>query len=195
VINKTRIIQNYLLFSLPFVIICMIWNTISPEKEILLNPTIFTKFVWEILSWNLMLWFAVLILFLVMLVIVPTTRESTLTRLANIKERDEREEYITGRASRVAYISTLSVMLLFLFISIFTINIYRAPESEAVNGKRGNVSIGLSLNLLDEPKVESNTSGEVIFESNDIPLSKSAIILILIAWQLLAFNISARRQS
>jgi hypothetical protein len=173
----------------------MIWNTISPEKEILLNPTIFTKFVWEILSWNLMLWFAVLILFLVMLVIVPTTRESTLTRLANIKERDEREEYITGRASRVAYISTLSVMLLFLFISIFTINIYRAPESEAVNGKRGNVSIGLSLNLLDEPKVESNTSGEVIFESNDIPLSKSAIILILIAWQLLAFNISARRQS
>ncbi len=194
-INKTRIIQNYLLFSLPFVIICMIWNTISPEKEILLNPTIFTKFVWEILSWNLMLWFAVLILFLVMLVIVPTTRESTLTRLANIKERDEREEYITGRASRVAYISTLSVMLLFLFISIFTINIYRAPESEAVNGKRGNVSIGLSLNLLDEPKVESNTSGEVIFESNDIPLSKSAIILILIAWQLLAFNISARRQS
>ncbi len=193
-INKTRIIQNYLLFSLPFVIICMIWNTISPEKEILLNPTIFTKIAWEMLSWNLMVWFAVLILFLFMIVIVPSTRESTLKRLANINERDEREEQITGRASRMTYISTLSIMLLFLFLSMFTINIYRAPEAEAINGKRGNVSIGLSLNLLDEPKVESDTTGEVIFESNDIPLSKSAIILILIAWQLLAFNISARRQ-
>lgn len=28
-------IQNYLVYTLPFVFICMAWGTISPEKEIL----------------------------------------------------------------------------------------------------------------------------------------------------------------
>jgi hypothetical protein len=190
-----RFVQNYLLYALPFVLVCMAWGTIHPESEIVKNASFLTKASWEILSWNLMLWFAILILFLVLLVAVPEARERTLKRLANLKERDEREQYITGKASRAAYISSLSLLILLLFFSIFSLNVYRAPESEAINGKRGTVAIGLRFNLLDKSRVETNPSGEVLFESKDIPLSKSAILLGLIIWQLAIFNVSARREN
>ncbi len=190
-----RLIQNYLIYALPFVLICMAWDTMSSEKEILSNASIFTKAAWEVLSWNLMLWFIVLIVFLLMLVVFPMAREKTLKRLANLQERDEREQYITGKASRAAYISSLSLLIFFLFFSIFSLNIYRKPASEAINGKTGSVAIGLQFHLLDQARVEKNSSGEVIFESKDIPLSKSAIILILIIWQLGVFNWTARKEN
>lgn len=190
-----RCIQNYLLYSLPLVLICMAWGTFHPESEILKGASLFTKALWEILSWNLMLWFAVLVLFLILLVIIPDVRERTLIRLANIKERDEREQYITGKASRTAFISTLSLLILLLFFSIFSLNIYKVPESKAINGKRGTVAIGLQFNLLEKARVETNSAGQVLFESKDIPFSKSAILLGLIIWQLVVFNISARRES
>lgn len=188
-----RLVQNYLLYALPFVLTCMAWGTITPEKEILRDSTIVTKFLWEALSWNLMLWFVTLIVFLVLLVAVPDAREKTLKRLANLKERDEREQYITGRASRAAYISTLSLLILLLFFSVFNLNVHRVAESEAVNGKRGTVAIGLQFSLLDKNRVETGSNGEVLFESSDLPLSKPAILLALIIWQVGVFSLSARR--
>lgn len=194
--NKiTRFIQSYLIYALPFVLICMAWGTVHSEKEILADATFLTKAAWEFLSWNLMLWFAVLILFLFLLVALPEAREKTLKRLANIKERDEREQFITGRASRTAYISTLSLMILLLFLSVFSLNIYRVPKTEAINGKTGTVSIGLGFSLLEKPHLETNSDNQVIFESKDIPLSKTAIILILIIWQLTVFNFIARKEN
>ena len=135
-----------------------------------------------------------LIVFLVLLVAVPRAREKTLKRLANLKDRDEREHYITGKASRAAYLATLSLTILLLFFSIFSLEIYRKPEAEAFGGKRGTVSISLHLNLLDNSHDPLTHQGEVLFESRDFPLSKSAIILLLLGWQLLTFNLAARRE-
>lgn len=194
--NKfVRMIQSYLLFALPFVLICMIWGTFSSEAEILRHSTMLTKISWEILSWNLMFWFTALILFLVLLVLVPEARDRTLKRLANLQERDEREQFLTGQASRAAYISTFSLMILLLFISVFSLSVYRAPENEAVEGKRGKVYVGLNFSLLDEPKVHVSSEQQILFETKDIPLSKSAILLLLIVWQLSTFYVTARRNS
>ena len=193
-----RIVQNYLIYTLPFVLICMAWGTIQgvihPGSEII-NDTFIMKASWELLSWNLMLWFSVLIFFLTLLLFSQEAREKTLKRLANLKERDERDQYITGKASRAAYISTLSLLIFFLFFSIFSLNIYRAPKSEVPNGNTGTVAIGLHFNLLDKSRVETSPTGQVIFESKDIPLSKTAILLILMLWQLLTFNFTARNEN
>lgn len=116
-----RFIQNYLIIALPFVIACMIWSTVSPEEQFLAEASTLTTMIWNALSINLMGWFAILVLFLTLSVIAPSIREKTLRRLANLKERDEREQYITGQASRAAYISTLSLTLFFLFFSIFSL--------------------------------------------------------------------------
>lgn len=189
-----RWMQNYLLYALPFVLICMGWQTIQPETTILTNANLLIKMIWEVLAWNLILWFVTLTLFLIFLVVIPEAREKTLTRLANLKERDEREQLITGRAARSAYISTISVLILLLFMSIFSFNMYRVPQEDAVNGKTGFISIGLSFDLLDEPIGETKSRGNTIIESHSIPLSKTAIILGLIIWQLAVFSFSARRE-
>ncbi len=190
-----RIAQTYLLYALPFVILCMIWGSLSAEREILGNSSFFIKALWEVLSWNLMIWFAILIFYLVTMVTFPEVREKTLRRLANMSERDEREQFITGQASRSAYLATLSLLIFMLFFSIFTLNLKKVPADQAIDGKEHTISIGLHLNLLDKnPAKSETTTGEVLFESMDLPLSKTALLLILILWQLAAFNISARKE-
>ena len=194
--NKfVRWTQNYLLFALPFVLICMAWSSLKSEKEIIAGASFLVSAAWEVLSWNLMLWFVALIVFLVVMVAVPSVREKTLVRLANLKERDEREEFITGKASRTAYVSSLSVLIFLLFFSIFSVNISHRPEAErAIDGKTKTLAIGLGFSLLDKPRTEVSQD-KVIFESQDIPLSKTGIILIVLLWQLAAFSIAARREN
>lgn len=193
--NKiARFIQNYLIFGLPFVIACMVWETIQPEIQFGKSASFITKALWEAFSWNLMLWFTTLILFLIILIATPNVREKTLKRLANLKERDEREEYITGKASRVAYISTLSLMIFFLFLSMFTLNISKVPKDNSIGDYQYSVHIHLGFSLLDKQNIEKNSEEQVVFDSNDISLSSSAIIFILLCWQLLAFNRASRKE-
>lgn len=194
VVNKiVRFIQNYLLFALPFVIAFMVWDTIRPEND-LANSTAIIQTLRHLLILNMILWFAVLILFLVSLVAIPSIREKTLKRLANIKERDEREQYITGKAARSTYISMLSLMLFLLFFSIFSVNLSRLPENQAPPHHRLNLSIGLGFSLLNKSETEKIPGEKLIFGTKNISLSNSTIILILLCWQLLTFNIAARRE-
>ncbi len=194
-IRFVRFVQNYLLGALPFVLICMVWGTRYTEVEILKNPKVFTIILWNVLSWNLMLWFAVLIVFLVLLVALPKVREKTLRRLANLQERDEREQYITGKAARAAYISSLSILILLFFLSVFSLKITRFPEGETNNGKHGSVAIGLRFSLLDEAPAEGHSVDQIGIEYTHFPLSKTAVLLGLIVWQLVIFNVSARREN
>ena len=146
-----RFVQNYLIIGLPFVIICMGWSTFYPEDQFLAGYSTITKMIWTILSMNLLGWFVVLILFLTLSVALPSIREITITRLANLKERDEREQYITGKASRAAYISTLSLTLFFLFFSVFQLNIIRSPKPQGLDAAHHSTAINIKLNNLRIP--------------------------------------------
>ena len=181
----SRWLQNYLIYALPFVLIAMAWSTYLEKQEGAVSGS---GFLWEIFSWNLIFWFVMLLFFVFLIVFHQETREVIVRRIANIRERDEREAQITGRASRAVFVSSLSVLMLLLFFSIFTVNITKYPASEAPMGKRGELSFGLQFSLLDEPKVKSDSKGEVLFESKDLPLSKPAILLGLILWQIGQFH-------
>jgi hypothetical protein len=186
-------LQNYLVFSLPFVVVCEIWGSIQSDREILVNGSFLEKAAWEVLSWNLMIWFLCLIIFLILMVFVPSTRDIVTRRIANIKERDEREIYITGQASKKAFTSTLSLLVFLFFISIFTFNVSKIPPEEIINNRAKSLSIGFNFKLTDDPKIEKDQAGQVLMESKDIPLSKSAILLLLIVWQISMFGFSARK--
>jgi hypothetical protein len=198
-VNKlVRFIQNYLIVGLPFVIACMVWSSFLPEEQFLPEAPLFLKILWNTLSFNLMAWFAVLILFLTFMVVAPNIREKTLWRLANLKERDEREQAITGKASRVSYISTLSLTLFFLFFSMFSLKISSLPKGDGWPHESRQVSIGLHFSFLNQAKEDiavhkAPIEEKVIFDSKKINLSSSAILLILLCWQLSAFNITARK--
>jgi uncharacterized protein (DUF58 family) len=195
--NKTlRLIQNYLVFSIPLIITCMGWATFLPNGHVAMDSALMVKVLWEVLSWNLMIWFVVLFVFLVALVVLPSSREKTLSRLANVKERDEREQYITGKASRVTYISTLSLLILFLFLSTVSLDITQVPKDQAPEGKNHTVSISAHFSFLEDskPATVGDSNKKVLFESKSLSLSKPAIVLILLLWQLFSFNLSARRE-
>ncbi len=188
-----RFIYIYLLIGLPFVIGCMFWSNARSEHEVLQNSSLFIKTVWEILSWNLMIWFAVLIIFLVILVAIPSVRDNTLRYLANLKERDEREEYITGKASRAAYVSTISLIIFFLFFSLFSLSISRIPKDQ-LHKENITVAIHIGMNILDTNKAEIVPQGKVLFATKNIMLSSSSILIILLVWQVLIFNYVARKE-
>jgi hypothetical protein len=185
-----KIIQSYLIYSLPAVLIIMAWGSLQDQDEV---HSTFLRGVWSLLGWNIMIWFTALIVYLVSLVLVPSLRERTLTRLANIRERDEREEFITGRAARTSYISTMSLLIFCLFLSVFTVNIRRTVVDGTIT-KHGVVSLGLNFSLLDKSVQKIEEPGSV-FESSDIPVSKPALLLLLLVWQILSFSIPARRQA
>ena len=187
-----RLLQNYLVLALPPVLACIIWEAAQPGIEFPQSAPLAERWLWEALAWNLMLWFSALPLFLILLIVAPSVREKTLKRLANLKDEDEREENITGRAARFAYISSLSVLILLLFVSVLSLDVTRLPEGETVDGHHGTVAIGLHFDLLD--KSQTAPGGDTLFALNGLPLSKSAIVLVLLFWQLLSFNIAAKRE-
>jgi MFS family permease len=189
--NRTiRYIQTYLLFGFPFVATCMIWGGS-------VNDSFIAALIHQFLSWNLMLWFAVLTFFLVLLVVAPKTREHTLRRLANIKERDEREEFITGKAARVTYISTLSLMIFLFFCSVFSVSLVKIPENQIIDGNHYKLNFTVGYGFFGE-SMESNMKKSdeknKIFDSRYYSPSTPTVIIMLICWQLIAFNLIAKKE-
>lgn len=177
-----RYVKTYLILGLPLVIACILLG--SPKTNFLKN-------VQDLLSWNLMLWFLMLIFFLITLVVSANAREKSLTRLANLKERDEREQFISGKASRITYIANLSMLILLFFFSVFSVGVYRLPEDKTSNGKHHALNIGLTYNFFD-PDREHDSA--LVYGTQTFAPSKATIILLLIAWQLLVFNVTSRRE-
>jgi hypothetical protein len=191
--NKlVRLIQNYLIVGFPFVIALFLWEYFLDK-----NSNMTTGTLRAILSINVMVWMSALIVFLIMLVILPAVREKTLRRLANIKDRDEREEYITGKAARDSYIATLSLMIFLFFMSIFTLQLRPITENQGIKGKpHWALEMNIGFQFVD--KAASNDivtmKSKPVFSTENITPSKPAMILILMCWQLLIFNLSARKE-
>lgn len=133
------------------------------------------------------------VFFPVLVVISVEAREKTLKRLANIKERDEREEFITGRAARGSYISTMRILILLLFLSVFQVQVERLPDNEIVDGKRNSFSIGLHFELIEDSASGAAPGRDTLFESRELPLSKPALILLVLIWQTASFTLRARK--
>ena len=190
--------QNYLFYGFIFVIALLIWSAWSAyftPNELIANSNIIIRILHELLSYNLMFWFSTLVLYMVFLVVIPSIREKTLRRLANLQERDEREEYITGKAARATYIATLSLTLFFLFFSLFSINLSKLNQTDPQKPGHS-VSIGINYSFFSNPIVKKSSSNQVtnIFDTNQFSLSSSTIILMFLGWQLFVFNLAARRE-
>ncbi len=182
--------QNYLLYGFVFVIALLIWGAwLAADSNIVI------RILHELLSYNLMLWFSTLVLYMVFMVVIPSVREKTLRRLANLQERDEREEYITGKAARASYIATLSLTLFFLFFSLFSINLSKLNQTNPEKpGHSVNISIHYNFFSKSEVKESTNEQVATIFDTSQFSLSGATIILIFLGWQLLVFNLAARRE-
>ncbi len=90
---------------------------------------------------------------------------------------------MVGRAGRYAFFSTLALLIFLLFFSVINIRVVRLPVERAIDGKRHQLSIGLSFNLLEEAKPGGDIQdAERLFSKDGIPLSKQSLLLLIAAW-------------
>ncbi len=187
--NKfNRIISKYLLFSFPAVIGIVLWGNLQSQAAIEgFLPAVILR---EILSLNIILWFTMLTYFVIALVISSELRNAFIKKVLRIKERDERESYITANAARFTFFSTLAVMICLLFFSIIDVSLTKVPEEKQINGKKHEISLSLHSNLF-EKKNESNS--ESSFSIKAIPFSKETILMFLIIFHSASFFFHTKR--
>jgi len=188
-----KLIQRFLIFVSPVVLATMIWGTYQSDTDIRRTGSIAIKMLWEVMSWSLMLWFLLLFVFMILLVFRKDTQESTVKYLAGLKERDEREEIIMGLAAKRSFTATAGLLIFLLFLSCFTLTIAKIPPNQTVDGKKSSLSLGFHFTGT-ENRESIFPEGQIIYEHHDLPLSKSAILLLVLLWQLATFRIRARRE-
>lgn len=186
--NKfNRIISKYLLFSFPAVIGIVIWGNLQSQAASAgFLPAVILK---EILSLNIILWFIMLTYFVIALVISSELRNAFIKKVLRIKERDERESYITANAARFTFFSTLAVMICLLFFSIIDVSLTKAPEEKQIDGKKHELSLGFKCELFDK----NYQPEERVVSIRAVPFSKETILIFLIIVHSVFFIFGVRR--
>lgn len=180
-------ISKYLLFSSPVVIGTLIWlwrSYNAGESGSILS---------EIFGWHFMIWFVLLIYFLISLIASTSFREIVLSKITRSEERDERETFISGRASKATFLFTLAVMIVLLFLSCVNFHMYKPSPEERLNGKKGTVSVGWKFDFLTPQKIKQEDKGTLI-NFKGVPLSQESIILLLILIHVGGYQLFVRKR-
>jgi hypothetical protein len=130
------------------------------------------------------------------LIFSGTFKEQVISRITFIRERDEREAILTGKATKNAFLTSLAILILLFCLSCFQVSFYRMPPENAIDGKTGFVSLGVGFDFLERDKqlrTEDIIAKEDIFIYKGLPVSSSAVILLLIVWQIAYYNYTMRK--
>jgi hypothetical protein len=141
-------------------------------------------------------WMTLTLYLSVRLMVSGPLRDQVIARITFMRERDERESLLTGKATKAVFLTSLAILIFLFCLSCFQISVYRVPPDKAVDGKRGFVSLGLGFSLLESDKQVQRTDAiqkEYIFDYRGLPVSSETIILLLIVWQIVSYNYSMRR--
>lgn len=142
-----------------------------------------------------MIWFACLITALVLLLFRTSSGDALLKRLANLKERDERESLITGIAAKLSFIATLALLIFLIGMTSITFEVRNLELHEiSADGHKRTISIGTDFALLDRPKAENQEAYASMISKSGIPISKIGILVLVLAWQVITFALRARRE-
>lgn len=184
------------MYGLPMVVIFTAFSY-SYNTGIIDHATGAAKFFNNLAGLVYASWMALSIILSIRLMVSGTFRDQVLSRFTFIRERDEREVMLTGKATRTTFLTTLAILMFLFCLSCFQVSIYRVPTEQAVDGKTGFVTLGLTCNLMQVSKQVGAPANEPrrqdIFTYSGLPVSSTAIILGLIIWQIFSYNFTMRR--
>jgi len=188
-----KCLQYYILIGTPFSIGFMAWLTFKMKGEA--NEIEYIHdWLQSVLLCNFLAWVISLLLLTLIMVISPSAREQTLRGIAGIKDRDEREQIVTGKAARFSYVATLSLIAFFIVLSMLQVSYEKTDPTKTPDGSAHMLRVGLRLNFLDPAAPEKGSSGNIILKSSDIPISKTGILFLILIWQIGSFSLNARRE-
>lgn len=188
------IILKVFLYGFPVIIVMAVLLNMQKNLHLLNNAA----FLNDIFGIILMLWLILSVYLSIRLITSEALREKVLSKLTLIKESDEREERLTGKAMRATFLATIAILIILFFFSCLQFSLYKVDPQYAVNGKTGFVSIGFNLYLSDTDRIENNSTNSIpvkkdIFSYNGLPVSNTFLILLLILWQIVYYNLSMKR--
>jgi len=184
-------ILKYIVFASPVVLAAVIWGVLQGQKEVS-ECGMFIYGIWQVLSFNLIIWFVALIYMVGALVVSSDLRNKLLLKIARIKERDEREAYIIAQSGRFSFFSTMALLILLFFFTTVNVSVSKLPEGEKIDGHRHRLSIELSYKFFETAEKEEQKK-DVIFSTQPFPVTKQNIVLIVILWHLGAFYYASRK--
>lgn len=153
----------------------MAWSAYRPNAE---GP------VFAFLGWVSLLWMLSLAVLPVGLVLDAGWRKAAMSRLAGLRESDERERQITGEAARATLLFALALQCALLIASLAT---YRFVRNEDGHGY---LAVGLGYGRSPEPERAAATD----IRGRLLPASSAPLLLALIAAQLAVFRSFTRKR-
>ena len=143
-------------------------------------------------------WITMAIYLSIRLMLYEPFREQVLARITFLRERDERETLLTGKATKAIFLTSLSILIFLFCLSCIHVSIYRVPPEYAVEGKTGYLSLGLAFSVVQDTAQDRTVSPspipkDYLFNYQGLPISGQAIILALILWQVISYNCLMRR--
>ena len=183
-----KILISYFLYMSPIIIGFMIWATIKGFDNMKTNGL-----GWDIFGWLFIAWILDLLYIITKMLFSTTMRLNVMTKLAGLKERDEREVEVAGNAAKFSFLSTLALLIFLFIFSVTNLTITKHPKNE--KGKQGRAEIGFALKTHDDSALVHTKENDVeTFAYKGFPLTKPMIILILIFWQIGSYQLVARRE-
>lgn len=190
-----RIILLVFLYGLPIVIVDAIAMSFYNERQID-EQAIFLKTLYSLSGLVFGIWMSLALYICIRLLTSLDFREIALTKLSLFKERDEREVLLSGRATKTSFLTTMAILIFLLCLSVFTVSVYHVTPEYAVDGKTGKIALGLKLDLTEDKSAKQSDDTKIakdLFTYSGLPISKQAVILFLILWQILSYNYSVHR--
>lgn len=122
-------------------------------------------------------------------------RNSVLARLSGMKERDEREVQIVGRAMKSTYLSSMTILLCLLSISFIQVTFSKKSEDNLSPGELPrSISFGYKYKLSDSDALIIKKEGyDIYVQYNGVPLSTTSLILFLVIWQIAFYRYVSRK--
>lgn len=183
------------LYGLPLVVVFAVFAYCYSEGVVDRSAG-YIRFLNNFAGFIITAWMTLTLYLSVRLMVSGPLRDQVITRITFMKERDERESLLTGKATKAAFLTSLAILIFLFCLSCFQVSVYRVPPDKAVDGKTGFVSLGLGFSLLESDKQERRTDAvqkEYLFDYRGLPVSSETIILLLIIWQIVSYNYSMRR--
>lgn len=185
-----RIVIGFVFYTFPLVIIGFLIIGLYENKIIPHTGLLELLILVPVISWTLITFFLTIAMFF-----SGRFRNDVLAKLSGMKERDEREVQIVGKTLKSIYLSTMTILLFLLIISLFNIHVEKKSVDSVEPGQlRNTVSIGLGFDIIDHNALITQKEGcDEYFEINDLPVSSSTFILLLILWQIFSYRHVTRR--
>ena len=157
---------------------------------------------WMIIAVVAVVWFLAFIFFLANLILFTDFREYVLTKMTKSEPKDEREALLDGLASKKSFLSTLAVIIVVLFLSLFRLTLINPTDLERESGQKGILSLGFQTEFLVNNKTSAkemsidqiySTDKGISIRYKGIPLDPSVLIFLILFWHMGSYYYFTRK--